>query len=526
MNPFTTNFSIHISMVYVKFTLNSSSLPFLLSKKIVKQRYLPLIFIIAVAFFVRSWDLGWNGFNGDESIYSGQAASLLGKEDFLKDFAIFRAHPLLLQSLVSIAFALFGIHDIVARMVPVIFGTLTVLMTYLVAKELFNRNVGLISCSVIALLPFHIIFSRQVLLDVPLSFFVTLFLYFITKYKMTGNNIFCYLTGVSCGLCFITKEVGLITFPIFIAYTSITHTLNLNKLFVFISGFAFGVLPYLLLIVTRQDALNALQIYATFHLNREATALSVRYSSALINEAFGYILSILIIVSVILVLLESRKERSSKYIDQIIILVLILGTLFLFYQLLPSKGDRFLITLVPPGVILGCAFLVCDSVRRWGVHKLGYVAIIPLIVFSNNFFLSKAFPIEDLKISDNLGTPWKREVANWIKNNTPVDADILTAQMPLANIIRFYSNHDVYTVEISKNPAYTHVDNPALLFLNNNVSIIVEDLDPELKRNHLTVELRKYIEFFDPNLVYTAFRHDTEEGKDKAEPMIKVYQLS
>jgi len=77
-----------------------------------------------------------------------------------------------------------------------------------------------------------------------------------------------------------------------------------------------------------------------------------------------------------------------------------------------------------------------------------------------------------LKISDNLGTPWKREVALWIKDNTPPDANVLTAQMTMANVIRFYSNHEVYTFELSSNPSYVRLDNPALLILNKNVSII------------------------------------------------------
>ena len=281
--------------------MNSTSLLYSVSKKAVKRENLILISIIAVAFFVRIWDIGWNGFNGDESIYSGQAASLLGEKHFLKDFAIFRAHPLLLQSLVSFAFAFFGIHDVVARMVPVMFGTLTVFMTYLVGKQLFDRKVGLISCVVLALLPFHIVFSRQVLLDVPLSFFVMLFLYFVTKYKITGRNIFCFWIGISCGLSFISKEVGIIMLPIFVIYSLITHTLKLNKFLILLLGFVLSSLPYFFHILTRQDAVNAFFQFSTFQLSREATIFSLRYSSILINEAFGYVLSILLIVSVFLI---------------------------------------------------------------------------------------------------------------------------------------------------------------------------------------------------------------------------------
>ncbi len=154
-----------------------------------------------------------------------------------------------------------------------------------------------------------------------------------------------------------------------------------------------------------------------------------------------------------------------------------------------------------------------------------YICLIPLIILSNNFFISKLLPVDDMRISDNIGTPWKREVALWMKNNTPSDASVLTAQMTMANVIRFYSNHEVYTFEISSNPSYIRLDNPALLILNKNVSIIVEDKDPALEQNSVIADLKKYRAYFDPQLVYTAYKYNTENGRDEKIPMIAVYQL-
>lgn len=493
-------------------------------KRVVSNDMFLLVFIISVAFILRIWDIGWNGFNGDESIYSGQAASLLGDEEYTKNFAIFRAHPLLLQSLVSIAFALFGIHDTTARIVPVLFGTLTVFVTYLAAKQLFDNKIGLICSLILALMPFHIVFSRQVIVDVPLSFFVVLFLYFLAKYRETGTSFYCYLTGVSCGLCFISKEVGIITIPIFFLYTFLTHSPKLDKIHNLFLGFVSAIFPYFFLILTRPDASNAFYQYAMFQLGRYANGLSFNYYSILINEAFGYVLSILCIISIILIWMESRKSHSKSYRGEILLLVLIISAFFLFYQLLPATGDRFMITLVPPGIILGCSILVTKTVKGLRLHKFSYIVIVPLIILSTNVFLSKVFPIEDLRISDGLGTPWKREASLWIKDNTPANAGILTDNMPFANIIRFYSHHDVYAVTLSPNPSYLQVDNPAFLFLNNNISIVVQDLDP-LRESKSTRELVKYLQFSDPKLVFTAYRHTLEHGKEIAVPMIRVYQV-
>ena len=57
------------------------------------------------------------------------------------------------------------------------------------------------------------------------------------------------------------------------------------------------------------------------------------------------------------------------------------------------------------------------------------------------------------------------------------------------------------------------------------MSIIVEDLDPALEQNSLVADLKKYRAYFDPQLVYTAYKYDTENGGDEKIPIVAVYQL-
>ena len=83
----------------------------------------------------------------------------------------------------------------------------------------------------------------------------------------------------------------------------------------------------------------------------------------------------------------------------------------------------------------------------------------------------------------------------------------------------------IFTVEINRNPSYLQVNNPALLILNGNVTILVEDLKPGPFKNFLNEQLRKYLDIFDAKLVHVGFKHSFEGGKDKLEPMINVYRL-
>jgi 4-amino-4-deoxy-L-arabinose transferase-like glycosyltransferase len=166
--------------------------------------------IIVSASLLRVWDLGSIGFNGDEAVYSGQSATLSGNEESAKYFSIYRAHPLFLQFIVSIFFANFGVSDIIARMAPAIFGILTVIFVYFIGKELYDKKVAMVAAIVMTIIPYHIIVSRQVLLDVPLSFFATLTLFFVIRYLRRERDVYLlYFIGAASGLSFLSKEVGI-----------------------------------------------------------------------------------------------------------------------------------------------------------------------------------------------------------------------------------------------------------------------------------------------------------------------------
>ncbi|MDQ1717428.1 MAG: hypothetical protein QOE89_1381, partial [Pseudonocardiales bacterium] len=125
---------------------------------------LTLTVITGLAIGLRFWQLDKIGFNSDEAVYSGTAASIAGNDTMRSLFPIFRAHPLFLQILLS-----FGMHgevsDWAARAITSSIGVATVLATYLLGKRLYGTPAGLIAALLLAVMPYHVIVSRQVLLD-------------------------------------------------------------------------------------------------------------------------------------------------------------------------------------------------------------------------------------------------------------------------------------------------------------------------------------------------------------------------
>src|SRR5205814_2108180 len=59
-------------------------------------------------------------------------------------------------------------------------------------------------------MPYHVIVSRQMLLDGPLTLFATLTIYLIARFVISGRRTWLYAAGGALGLTFLSKEVGLI----------------------------------------------------------------------------------------------------------------------------------------------------------------------------------------------------------------------------------------------------------------------------------------------------------------------------
>ncbi|MEM3036360.1 MAG: glycosyltransferase family 39 protein [Thermoplasmata archaeon] len=110
------------------------------------------------------------------------------------------------------------------RILIIIFSTITVLIVFLIGKELYNLTVGAISALLLGLAPIYIQFSVLITTDAPLALFVTLALYFSLKYYLTGKHKFIYLSAVFAGCAISTKYNAFLS--ILIPLTSYLVTRN------------------------------------------------------------------------------------------------------------------------------------------------------------------------------------------------------------------------------------------------------------------------------------------------------------
>lgn len=114
--------------------------------------------------------------------------------------------------------ALFGISTWLFRLVPLIFGLLTITFAYLIARKVYNKKAALFSVAILAFSFYHILASLQIGDEgAILAFFYTFAFYSYLKYE-EGNKVFYWLTGISAGLAMLTKESSLMLLGILTLY--------------------------------------------------------------------------------------------------------------------------------------------------------------------------------------------------------------------------------------------------------------------------------------------------------------------
>lgn len=95
---------------------------------------------------------------------------------------------------------LFGFSEVMVRLPPVILGTATAAITFLLGKELFSKKVGLIAAFFLAIAPLHIYYSQEARMYALSAFSVTLSFYFlnrlISKKKWSGLGLIISLVLV------------------------------------------------------------------------------------------------------------------------------------------------------------------------------------------------------------------------------------------------------------------------------------------------------------------------------------------
>ncbi|HEX8767922.1 MAG TPA: glycosyltransferase family 39 protein, partial [Jatrophihabitans sp.] len=188
---------------------------------------LPVVLIVVLAAFLRFWQLDRVGFNSDEAVYSGTAAALAGNDVLRGMFPVFRAHPLFLQLLLSTGMH-GGVSDWSARAITASIGIAAVLATYALGRRLYDHRIGLLAALILAVMPYHVVVSRQVLLDGLMTLCATLVLYCVARYVESAALHWMLASCALMGATVLAKETSIVLVGGLYAFFALTPSVRLR----------------------------------------------------------------------------------------------------------------------------------------------------------------------------------------------------------------------------------------------------------------------------------------------------------
>ncbi|MCD6591270.1 MAG: glycosyltransferase family 39 protein, partial [Candidatus Aenigmarchaeota archaeon] len=165
------------------------------------------------------------------------------------EYVNFIPHPPLAFVLYYIFASLIGLNFIAFHLMPLMIGLSTILVTYYLAKSLYDRETAILSAFLMSVTFYCVWMSLFIDMDGNiLTLLSILVLYFFNKFAKTGEKKYLMMTGCLFGLSVLSKYSAFLLLPSLILYDFFVHRFkNLKSiaLIAFIGSCVFSVFPML-----------------------------------------------------------------------------------------------------------------------------------------------------------------------------------------------------------------------------------------------------------------------------------------
>jgi len=481
--------------------------------------------VLGVAALLRLWGIDDVGFNSDEAVYAGQAAAIASDPDLADIFPIFRAHPLLFQVILSLGFHL-GIDGVAERIVSAAIGVATVYLVYELGKLLYGWRAGIVAALLMALMPYHVVVTRQVLLDGPMTLCATLVLYLLARFALTERPRVLYAAGAALGLTFLAKETSILFLGAVYVFFALSWEVRL----------AMRDLAKATAIMALVIAAFPLTLAAAGGTRTGESYLAWQLSRLPNHDWTFYLLTApaaigpLVIAAALLGLWLLRRQFSWR--ETLLLTWIAVPTVF--FLLWPVKGFQYLLPIAPP-----LAVLAGRAISQWSpgagprtsaAATWACTAIVAVTLLIPTWEQLRP-PSSTTLLAGSGGVPGGREAGEWLKRNIPEGSRLLTIGPSMANILQFYGHRKAYGLSVSpnplhRNPSYEHLSNPDKLIATNELQYVVWDSYSAARATRFADGILRYADRYNGRVVHTqSVMGKAADGSRRRLPVIVVYEV-
>jgi 4-amino-4-deoxy-L-arabinose transferase-like glycosyltransferase len=482
--------------------------------------------ILLIGAALRLWQINHLGLNSDEAVYLGQAASIAGDSTLNHLFPIYRAHPLLFQTVLSVAFHFgHGDHDLLGRVAAAVVGLGTVLLSYATGKLLYGRRAGLFAALFMAVMPYGVVVSRQILLDGPEAFFAMLALYLTARYAINQRPAWFYAAAGALGLSFLSKETGILFVGSMYAFLALTPSVRTRLRDIAIAALVMALVisPYPLSLLFA-GATGTGGHFLSYQIFRRPNHDLLFYPTS-DSRALGPLL-----VAVALIGLWFLRRRGS-WRETLLLSWIIVPVVF--FELWPVKGFQYLLPIAGPVAVLAGRTLShgLGSRRILRVSAASGAALIVAVTLAIPAWNRIQPPTSGTFLAGSGGVPGGREAGRWIRRNLPEGADLLAIGPSMANILQFYGHRTAYGLSVSpnplhRNPVYKPIDNPDLQIRHGDLQYLVWDAFSADRSPFFARRIHTFADRYNGRVVHVQSVPVTApDGRQVQEPVVIIYSV-
>lgn len=366
--------------------------------------------ILILAFILRFYSLASTNFYPDESVYYFAARWLI--EDEISAWYTNSWQPPMSTWINYLFVSLFGLNELGMRISSVVFGTLTVLVVYFLARLWFNKKIALISALIMAILPLHVIYSRLAFTDVMQTFFLLLSISLAEYYLKKSYKPVLYLSGIAFAISFLIKYNALVVWGLYWIIVLIYAFIKARNKFkrclsdAFISNLAFAIatLAVILLSGGIPMLIYAVNNFAFLVVLQSQEFTNPFYYHLLVLIEYSPLLFVLFFASIFYFLFK-EKSREEWVIWALVVVFFAIATLQ------QRRLSRHQLLILPFTVLLMSRFLAI-LILNFYLGKKAKVLLIAILATS-----ATAWGILEIDKIKNMTV--MRDIGSYIKDNYP-----------------------------------------------------------------------------------------------------------
>lgn len=327
----------------------------------------------------------------DEAIYANISRGILNTGNWLVLYdggnPWFDKPPLYMW-LTACFYRIFGINELTTRLTSGLFGIGAVLLTYIFAKRISNKNTAIFAALILLAMPHFLHSSKLGMMDAPMTFFILLMVYLFWMGQEKPQYLF--LSGAVLGLAYLIKGFAAFLGPIIIvAYAVLSGQWRLPFKKQFVLGILIGLFIAFLwhMNLYLQCGPESVKDYFGFHIFARATQ-SVEfhrgginfYQKAIFNKNKPW--SILAYISIFYILWQAVRYKDKRAI----LICCWIVTAYILYTAVKTKLHWYIMPVYPAVALSSAIFLenscqarVFKKIRARHEFSLAVILIIMLI---------------------------------------------------------------------------------------------------------------------------------------------------